>query len=165
MTHFCTCPVELASPPKRQIRLSCTAVHTATCGQHTTTHCNTLQHTAAHCNTYLSWWARHPPKTYIRPIMHCSTHCTTRLAHYKVLQHTATHCNTLQHTATYPGESANPQRHRCVHHALLQHGAAFRLACLHIHIHANQSCRDVNESWHSWHISRRMSHGTCQEDF
>jgi len=71
-----------------------TLQNTATCSQHTATHCIKLQHTATHCNT--------PQHTATHRNM-LPTHCNTlhqTATHCIKLHHTATHCNTLQHTAT-----------------------------------------------------------------
>jgi len=90
-----------------------TLQHTTECNtlQHTATHCNTLQPTATHCNMLFKQHIQgaHCGVPYIHSATHCNTlphtatHCNTLLnaRHYNTLQHTATHCDTLQHTATH----------------------------------------------------------------
>ena len=55
------------------VRCSSTVWDFVALGEHTATHCSTLQHTAIHCNT----------------LQHTAIHSN-------ILQHTATSCNTLQ---------------------------------------------------------------------
>jgi len=82
-------------------------------GQHTATHCNTLQHTASHdvgqcvfCPITITHY-----KTHYNTLQHVATHCNTLhhtmlgnayfVPHYNnALQHVATRCKPLQHTAT-----------------------------------------------------------------